>query len=211
MYNANSTSKRIHLMNKKTLLLAASMAFITTLPGIANAENWKDALNAVKEKTKGQSLNSITQKLQTNPQVGNVAQTIKSGGLTELLMTRVGVTQAQAEGGAGALFQVAKSKMKPDSFAQLEQNVPGMQTLLGAAPAINQASGLGGLAGGLSSLAGNSGGGTTGNLLAAAAAFQLQGMSPAMIQQFVPVVIEYVKSKSGGDLANTLSSALIKP
>lgn len=192
-------------MNKKTLLMAASMAFVATLPGIANAENWKDALNAVKEKTKGQSLNSITQKLQANPQVGTAIQAIKSGSLTELLMTRVGVTQAQAEGGAGAIFQAAKSKMKPDAFAQLEQSVPGMQTLLGAAPALNQTSGLGSLA----SLAGNAGG-NTGTLLAVASVMQQQGLSPSMIQQFVPVVIEYVKSKSGGVLANTLSSALIK-
>jgi len=191
-------------MNNKTILLASSITLITAISGNANAKSWKDVLNTVKEQASGQSLNSAA-----NPQVTNVTQELKSGSLTDLLMKRVGVTQAQAEGGAGALFQVAKGKMQTDSFSQLEQSVPGIQSMLGAAPpTASQASTLGGFAGGLSSLTGNSGG-TTGNLLAVASAFQQQGMSPAMIQQFVPVIIEYVKSNSNGALASTLSSALL--
>lgn len=190
------------------MLLATSMTFLAVLSNNANAEGWKDMLNTVREQAQGQSLNAITQKSHTAPQVANPTQEMTSGSLTDLLMQRVGVTQSQAEGGAGALFQVAKSKMQAESFTQLEQSVPGMQSMLGAVPAVNQAQGLGGLTAGLSSLSGVSSG-NTGSLLAVASAFQQQGMSPAMIQQFVPVVIEYVKNKSGGVLANTLSSALI--
>lgn len=190
-------------MINKTLLLASSIALITAISGNANAKSWKDVLNAVKEQTNGQSLNSAV-----NPQVTNATQELKSGSLTDLLIKRVGVTQAQAEGGAGALFQAAKVKMQASSFSQLEQSVPGIQSILEAAPTASQTSALGGLAGELSSLTGSSGG-TTGNLLAVASAFQQQGMSPAMIQQFVPVIIEYVKSNSNGALASTLSSALL--
>lgn len=194
-------------MNNKTILLVGSIALITAISCNANAKDWKDMLNAVKEQANGQSLKSAVQ-LQANPQVKNAAEELKSGSLTDLLMKRVGVTRTQAEGGAGALFQVAKGKMQADSFSQLEQSIPGIPSMLGAASTATQASSLGGLAGGLSSLTGNSGG-TTGNLLAVASAFQQQGMSPAMIQQFVPIMIEYVKSNSNDALANTLSSALL--
>lgn len=194
-------------MNNKTILLACSIALITTISCNANAKDWKDMLNAVKEQANEQSLKSAVQ-LQANPQVKNSAEELKSGSLTDLLMKRVGVTRTQAEGGAGALFQVAKGKMQADSFSQLEQSIPGIPSMLGAASTATQASSLGGLAGGLSSLTGNSGR-TTGNLLAVASAFQQQGMSPAMIQQFVPIIIEYVKSNSNDVLANTLNSALL--
>ncbi|MDD2800751.1 MAG: DUF2780 domain-containing protein [Methylobacter sp.] len=194
-------------MNNKPILLAGSIALITTISCNANAKDWKDILNAVKEQANEQSLKSAVQ-LQANPQVKNAAEELKPGSLTDLLMQRVGVTQTQAEGGAGALFQVAKGKMQADSFSQLEQSIPGIPSMLGAASTATQTSSLGGLAGGLSSLTGNSGG-TTGNLLAVASAFQQQGMSPAMIQQFVPIMIEYVKSNSNDALANTLSSALL--
>jgi len=190
-------------MNNKTILLAGSITLITAISGNANAKSWKDVLNTVKEQASTQSLNSAV-----TPQVTNATQELKSGSLTDLLIKRVGVTQAQAEGGAGALFQAAKGKMQADSFSQLEQSVPGIQSMLGAAPTASQTSTLGGFAGELSSLTGSSGG-TTNNLLAVASAFQQQGMSPVMIQQFVPVIIEYVKSNSNGALASTLSSALL--
>jgi len=81
-----------------------------------------------------------------------------------------------------------------------------MQGMLGAAaPALSQ---QGGLAGQLSSIAGASGG-TAGNLISVVSAFQQQGMSPAMIQQFIPVVIDYVKARGNDALVNTLSTALI--
>ncbi len=115
------------------------------------------------------------------------------------------MTQAQAQGGAGALFQIAKSKMHAGSFSQLEQSVPDMHGMLGTVPALSQQSGL---AGQLSSLAGASGG-TAGSLIAAASAFQQQGMSPAMIQKFIPVLVDYVKAHGNDALVNTLSAALI--
>ncbi|MGZ5575318.1 MAG: DUF2780 domain-containing protein, partial [Methylobacter sp.] len=52
-------------------------------------------------------------------------------------------------------------------------------------------------------------GGTAGNLVAVVSAFQQQGMSPAMVQQFVPVVIDYVRAHGNEALLNTLSAALV--
>lgn len=192
-------------MQQKTFLtLYASLAISVAIVNSADAANWKEVLSVVNSSVNGQA-NNANHPLQ-GQQTVNTAQAVQPGSLAESLMQRTGVTAAQAQGGAGALFQVAKSKMQPDAFAQLEQAVPDMNTMLGAVPA--QAQSDGGLAGRLSSLAGTSGG-TAGNLVAVVSAFQQQGMSPAMVQQFVPVVIDYVKAHGNEALLNTLSAALV--
>jgi hypothetical protein len=189
---------------KMFVTLCTSLAMSVALVNSANAANWKDVLNAANSSVNGPA-NNANQSLQ-GQQTVNVAKAVQPGSLAELLMQRTGVTAAQAQGGAGALFQVAKSKMQPDAFAQLEQTVPGMNEMLGAAPAQTQPSG--GLAGRLSSIAGASGG-TAGNLVAVVSAFQQQGMSPAMVQQFVPVVVDYVRAHGNEALLNSLSAALV--
>ncbi|TAN70764.1 MAG: hypothetical protein EPN17_03755 [Methylobacter sp.] len=192
-------------MQQKTILtLCASLAFSMVSVNNADADNWKDVLNAVNSKVNGQA-NNAGQVLQQGQLAVNAAQAVQAGSLAELLMQRTGVTGAQAQGGAGALFQIAKRKMQADAFAQLEQSVPGMQGMLGAVPVLSQS---GGLAGRLSSIAGTSGG-TAGDLISVVSAFQQQGMSPAMVQQFIPVVIDYVKARGNDALVNTLSAALI--
>lgn len=180
--------------------LAMSMALVNS----AEAANWKEVLSAVNSSVNGPA-NNANQTLQ-GQQAVNAPQTAQPGSLAELLMQRTGVTAAQAQGGAGALFQVAKSKMQPDAFTQLEQAVPGMNEMLGAVPAQTQQ--VGGLAGRLSSMAGASGG-AAGNLVAVVSAFQQQGMSPAMVQQFVPVVVDYVRAHGNEALLNSLSAALV--
>ncbi|MCK9635305.1 DUF2780 domain-containing protein [Methylobacter sp. Wu8] len=193
------------MQQKIMLSLSASLVFSMASVNDAGAAGWKDVLNAVNNDINGHA-NNTGQALQQSQQAVNAAQAVQAGSLTELLMQRTGVTAAQAQGGAGALFQIAKSKMQADSFAQLEQSVPGMQGMLGAAvPALAQ---QGGLAGRLSSLAGASGG-TAGSLISLVSAFQQQGMSPAMVQQFIPVVIEYVKARGNSALVDTLNAALV--
>lgn len=192
-------------MQQKTILtFCASLAFSMASVSNVDAANWKDVLNAVNSNVNGQ-VNNTSQVLQQGQQAVNAAQAVQSGSLAELLIQRTGVTGAQAQGGAGALFQIAKRKMQADAFAQLEQSVPGMQGMLGAVPVLSQ---TGGLAGRLSSIAGTSGG-TAGDLISVVSAFQQQGMSPAMVQQFIPVVIDYVKARGNEALVNSLSAALI--
>lgn len=200
-------------MNKNAkVMMQASCFSLMILAGNSHAASWQDAVNAATN-GKGvgqaaQTLNNARQLLGNGQQAAGLAQTVQSGSLTELLMNRVGVTQTQAQGGAGALLQIAKSKMQGEAFSRLGQSVPGIQGLLGAAPALQQPSALGGIAGQLSSIPALSGG-TVGNLLSAASAFQQLGMSPAMIQQFVPVVVDYVKANAGDGLSSALSSALL--
>ena len=137
-----------------------------------------------------------------------VPSTATANSLTGLLMQQLGVTQPQAEGGAGTLFQLAKSKMEGAAFSELSNSVPGMQGLLAAAPAAKSAgSSVGGLVGNLEGMAGHSGG-TVGNLVGLTSSFQQLGLSPGMVQKFIPVVVQYVQGNGGAAVASVLQSAL---
>ena len=54
--------------------------------------------------------------------------------LVGALTQKLGVTEQQATGGAGAMFGLAQSKLSPDNFRQVARVVPGMEGLLQAAP-----------------------------------------------------------------------------
>lgn len=130
-----------------------------------------------------------------------------AGTLTGALMQQLNVSQAQAQGGAGALLQLAKSRMEAASFNQLTQAVPETKTLLKAAPAVTNASkGLQGLAGDVSALTGVKSNTLTG-LSSLVGSFEKLGMSGSMVQQFVPVLVNYVRNSSG-TLATKLLTAL---
>lgn len=110
------------------------------------------------------------------------------------------VTPAQATGGAGSLFKLAKSRLSPADFSKVASAVPGMGSFLKAAPAAGGSSGLAGLAGSLP--------GGMGGLASTAAAFQKLGLSPDMAQKFVPIITGFVQSKGGAGVASLLSGAL---
>lgn len=61
---------------------------------------------------------------------------VQAGALTDLLVAKVGVTAPQADGGAGSIFKLAQAQMTPENFHKLRSAVPGMDTYLGAAPAL---------------------------------------------------------------------------
>ena len=175
----------------KLLIVCSSLSIVLLLVNNIYAVGLSDPTDAIKTLEAGQAATT-----------GN--------GLTTLLMQQLGVTQPQAEGGAGAIFQLAKSKMQGAAFTELSNSVPGIQGLLAAAPIAKSVGGggLGGMAGGVESWAGNSGG-AAGNLVGLASSFQQLGLSPSMVQKFVPIVLQYVQSNGGGAVAGALQSALM--
>ena len=124
--------------------------------------------------------------------------------LTDVLVSRLGVSQQQALGGAGAIFQAAKANMAPQAFTSLSQSIPGMSEMLAAAPQTSQP-----LSGATSVLGGVSG--TINSMTSLASSFQQLNLSPSMVNQFIPVVVDYVKNTSGQMTANLLQSALTTP
>ena len=127
------------------------------------------------------------------------------GSLTDTLVKKLGISSEQAQGGAGALFQLAKSKLDAGQFAELSKAVPEMDSLLSAAP--KQSGALSGLAGGASSALGEANN-PYGNLAGLASTFKVLNLSPDSVDEFVPVVVDYVRAKSGALTADMLQSAL---
>lgn len=121
--------------------------------------------------------------------------------LTDVLVSQLGVSRQQALGGAGAIFQAAKARMAPQAFNNLSQSVPGMSEMLAAAPQLR-----GPLSGSASVPPGN---GTVDSMTSLAASFQQLNLPQSMVNQFIPVVVDYVRNASGPMTANLLQSALM--
>lgn len=116
------------------------------------------------------------------------------------LSKEMGATPEQAAGAAGALFGVAKSRLKAEDFSQIATAVPGMDSLLKAAPVPG--------GGATSSTLGQLGAGASG-LASATSAFSKLGLSPDMVGKAVPVLTSYV-TKSGGSKAGSLLAGALK-
>ena len=127
--------------------------------------------------------------------------------LVDLLMQQLGVTKPQAQGGAGALFNSAKQTLSPQEFDQVAQTVPEMDSLLEAAPkpsgTLNDMMGQG------ASLFGGETNKQLGGVMDLASSFSELGLSPEMVNKFVPVVLDYVESQGGETVRNLLASALL--
>ena len=153
------------------------------------------------------------------------------------LTSNLGVTETQAEAGAGAIFGLAQERMAPDEFASLSGSVPGVEELIGAAQVagldIGGTSGAeatggvsdyapaagGGLgfssdvedaAGGLLGSAGEAAGiGDLGGLAALAGPFSELGLSPEMAAEFLPIILSYVGDTGGSTAMGLLQGALL--
>lgn len=135
---------------------------------------------------------------------GNTLARAADVGLVKLLSNELGVTEKQAAGGAGAIFSVAKQKMGEDDFTQVAKAVPGIDNMMAAAP---KPEGAAGMLGGASTLLGGSASSVAGvaNL---AGSFSQLGMKAGMVNAFIPIILNYVKSKGGESLMKTLQGAL---
>jgi hypothetical protein len=120
--------------------------------------------------------------------------------LVTALSKEIDATPEQAAGAAGALFGVAKSRLKPEEFSQVASAVPGMDALLKAAPAAAAATGT---SGAMSKMAGSASG-----LASAATAFSKLGLKPDMVSKAVPVLTNFVTKSGGANVGSLLAGAL---
>ena len=200
-------------MNSKKILYICTPVLLTIaagLSGVVNAEGFSlDSVNkglTAVQKTVDSS-RQATQAVQSGANaVADVNSTAVEGSLTDTLVKKLGITNEQAQGGAGALFQLAKGKLDSGQFAELSKSVPEMNSLLNAVP--KQSGALSGLAGSVSSALGDSSN-AYGNLASLASTFKTLNLSPDMAGQFVPVVVDYVRTKGGDLTSNMLQSALL--
>ncbi len=106
------------------------------------------------------------------------------------LMSSLGVTQNQAEGGLGSMLTLAREKLAAGDFDKIAAVIPG------ASKYLDKAKSLGAVAGPLANAAGLSG------------AFSKLGISPETAGKFIPKVTKYVGKVGGKDLGTMLANAL---
>jgi len=173
------------------------LSIATVFSGAVNAEGF--GLDSV-------SKSQTTQTVQSGANaVADVKPIAEQGSLTNTLVKKLGITREQAQGGAGALFQAAKGKLDAGQFADLSKAVPEMDSLLSAVP--KQSEAMSGLAEGTSSALGENNN-PYGNLAGLASTFKVLNLSPDKVDEFVPVVVDYVRTSGGELTANMLQSAL---
>ncbi|MES9812870.1 MAG: DUF2780 domain-containing protein [Candidatus Thiodiazotropha sp.] len=128
---------------------------------------------------------------------------VSANGLLDSLTSQLGITSEQAAGGAGALFKLAKNRLTNEDFSQIAAVVPDMDSYITAAPSLSDStSGAGAVA---SMLGGERG---LGNLAGLATSFSQLGLSPDMIGQFTPIVLDYLQQAGGGTVMEIMKGVL---
>lgn len=178
------------------IALTLAVVILTSCAGSANLPNTSGAAGTLSQASVPSGA--------TQAAIGSASA---DSGLVGLIMQQLGVTQTQAEGGTGALLQLAQSKMSPGDFTNLGNSIPNMQSIMAAAPSMNTS--------GLNvpkSLAGMTGGNlpeANSDMLGIAGAFQQLGLAPDMVQKFIPIITQFVQGNGGGAVTSALQSALM--
>ncbi len=126
--------------------------------------------------------------------------------IVDEIISQLGVSKEQAEGGLGLIFKLAKEKLGAE-FTEVSKVVPEANGLIGKAPADEPEEG-GGLMGMLGGMAGKLGLGDLGKLAELAAQFKKLGLDMATVQKFVKVVMTFVESKGGTVVKDLLNNVL---
>src|SRR5215218_3582683 len=108
------------------------------------------------------------------------------------LTKELSITPEQATGGSGALFGVAKSRLKPEDFLKVANVVPGMDGLLKAAPKPkHEGTDSTDLLGSVGSMLP----GKAGAIASTAGAFKQLGIPPETAIKFLPIMTKFVDLK----------------
>ena len=130
----------------------------------------------------------------------------KNKELTEKLISQLGITEAQAKGGVGALFQAAEKKLSAEEFQSISKSVPDLDGLMQAAPQQSEKEKK--LSKKLSAFLGKKNEKTVDSIVGLVSAFKELNLSVDDAKQFVPIVVDYVKANAGEDPAKLLDQAL---
>ena len=125
--------------------------------------------------------------------------------LIPLLTQSLGVTESQATGGAGAIFDYVKQKVSAEDFATITKALPAVDSLLKFAP---KTSDLSGQIGGFSSALGNKSD-LAGGMAGLTGSFAKLGLDPGMVDKYVKTILEFSQSEAGSTVTNIIKGALL--
>ncbi len=149
---------------------------------------WPLVLLALSSTAFAQSLPSMDD-LKSNETLKSI-ESAASGSMTSLLQSQLGLTEDQAEGGMGSLLSLASEKLSSGEYDQLAGMIPGADKYLDAAKS------LGAVTGPLKSLT---------DLNQSLASL---GIPPETIEQFLPMVTDYLGKLGGDDAMGLLQKVL---
>ena len=109
--------------------------------------------------------------------------------MSSKIAATLGVTDAQASGGAALLLKAARDKLGAATFDQSIGSLPGMAALLASAP---RAGGIGKLFGGVASAVG---GNRAAMIATVVSGFGKLGMNTDQAKAFVPVIVEHLRGQ----------------
>jgi len=122
--------------------------------------------------------------------------------LIQEIMKQAGVNETQAKGGLGILLKVAQDKLSGADFSSISSAIPNVDSLIKQIPA---ASGAAGLLGGLAKSFGSK---DLGGLAPLAGSLSALKLDKNTLAKFLPVVLEFLKSKGQGGLADKIAGFL---
>jgi len=128
------------------------------------------------------------------PAIEPQAEMTTPGSATDLvsqLGDKLNITPKQAEGAAGAMFGLAKTRLKPEEFAKVSASLSGMDGLLNAAPPLDPSTAFG----------------KTG-LVGLVGPFQKLGLSPEVATKAAPILADYMGKSGGKEVAKLVTTAL---
>ncbi|MFT5676868.1 MAG: hypothetical protein ACI808_002817 [Paraglaciecola sp.] len=172
-------------MKKISILL--TVAVLSFQPQV-HAQGWLD------------SLKSMVGMGEEKPAMPNISDMVSS--VTDSL----GVTESQATGGLGSLFNYAKDNISSEQFGQLSSALPGVGDLLKAAPDVSEMASEGGLGGLLDKAANYSD--SLKSVNDVKKQFEALGLDPEMITQFISKAKEYLDTEEGKQAKELLSKGL---
>jgi hypothetical protein len=124
--------------------------------------------------------------------------------ITELA-SKCGISPDMAKKGLGSLLAALQHALPADSFAKIESAIPGAANMVADAKAQGEAT-SGGILGAIKDMAGKLFGG--GSPAALVAHFEKLGFSPDQVKNFIPRVVEFLKSRLPPDMMKHITALL---
>ncbi|GIU29815.1 DUF2780 domain-containing protein [Shewanella schlegeliana] len=166
-------------------LMTATLLTMTALLSMPTNAGILDQLSQAAEPTKEQS-----QQTQSSDLVGTV-------------MSQLGLSQTQAEGGLGSLLSLAQSSLGSSEFSSIADSIPGIDGLLDAVPKLDNDSGMSGLL----SKAGGLGESLQGGAMVYDA-FEQLGISKELAAPMIDIVKGYLDTNGSAGTSELLMQGL---
>jgi hypothetical protein len=175
-----------------------TLALLVVVPSLAYAQSTQQPPPAPPP-TEAQAPAAQAPAPDAQPPAGPTVAETASPEIVGQLVNELGITPKQAQGAAGTLFGLAKTKLPAADFAKVASAVPNIEGLLKAAPVgdfkVPAIEGLGGQALGLGAVA------------SVAGPLSKLGIKPEVMAKLAPTLVKAVQSKGGAEVAALLAGA----